>query len=322
MVFLSALGAWAQSDTLVVRFVPFVMRDITPEEGRLIESLILSYISGIDGVSVYIDPDFPTEASPLPPPLSADALPDAIFPEDADTVDVVANIPEAPDYAVRITKNTAWGDNENGRNFVFSGSIYLENNNHVLSLSLDDGNENIKRTEQYRNAGEMALNLRAVIEDYFYKNTLLTTTARTGGIRGSDSGDETGDPLPLSVALITGTWQGDNGIELVRFSPGGKAVAYFSSGAAMELKYTIEDNTLTLIQQSLHNYRYYYPLPPDIARDVALKAEPMQWKLFLYDGGRTLRGMSVSTSADYDNDGVKKIMYGNVKNTNWVKISY
>jgi hypothetical protein len=263
-------------------------------------------------------PEIPAE---IPPATMADSI--AAAETERDFVEVVANIPEAPNYG-RIFKNDEWGyGDENAPDYVLSGSIYLENDNHVLSLNLDsrDGSENIKRTEQYKNVSEMALNMRSIIEAYFNKSTSRSVTVAPRR-NANRSGNLQGDPLPLSVSLILGTWQGDNGIEIVRFSAGGKAVAYFSSGAAMDLKYTIENDTLTLIQQSQANYRYYHPLPPIIAREVAKKAEPMQWTLFLYNGGRALSGTCMSTSADYDEAGIKKIIYGNVKKTNWSKISY
>jgi hypothetical protein len=323
IVFLSAFGAFAQSETPVsVRFVPFQVHDIRPEEGRLIESLILSYISDIDGISIYMEPEFQALSTPLPATTMADSIAASAAAAEAerDLVEVVANIPEAPSYG-RIFKSDELGSGEESTpDYVLSGSIYLENDNHVLSLNLDsrDGSENIKRTEQYKNASEMALNMRSIIEAYFSKST--SRSVATASRRNTNR--ILGDPLPLSVSLISGTWQGDNGIEIVRFSAGGKAVAYFSSGAAMELKYTIENDTLTLIQQSQANYRYYHPLPPKIAREVAKKAEPMHWTLFLYNGGRTLSGTCMSTSADYDEVGIKKLMFGNVKKTNWSKISY
>jgi hypothetical protein len=322
IVFLFAFGAFAQSETPVsVRFVPFQVHDIRPEEGRLIESLILSYISDIDGISIYMEPEFQSVSEALPE-IPAATMADSIAAAETerDFVDVVANIPEAPSYG-RIFKNDERGlGEESTPDYVLSGSIYLENDNHVLSLNLDsrDGSDNIKRTEQYKNVSEMALNMRSIIEAYFNKSASRSVSIAPR----RNANMATGDPLPLSVSLISGTWQGDNGIEIVRFSAGGKAVAYFSSGAAMDLKYTIENDTLTLIQQSPPNYRYYHPLPPVIAREVAKKAEPMHWTLFLYNGGRALSGTCMSTSADYDETGIKKIIYGNVKKTNWSKISY
>jgi hypothetical protein len=284
----------ADDDEILVRFIPFTLHDVHPADGKLIESLILSYISEIDGISVYVEPEFPVEEAELPP------LPPEDMPE------TVRESPAPPEYSVRLTKN------DMTPNYIFTGSISLENEHHVLSLSLNnlENNEITQQTSQYKNAGEIALNARAIVEAYFQTTTKTKT--------------EEDEVLLMRTDDITGTWQGANGIEALRFAEGGRAVAYFSSGAPpMMLKWQIEDDVLIVEQTSPNNFRYYYPLPPAAAIKLAAQAEPMQWRMYLYKNGRVLRGLCVSTSAEADEDGeIENIIYGSIKKAEWTKISY
>jgi hypothetical protein len=290
----AADGEEASDNEILVRFIPFALSNVNPADGKLIESLILSYISDIDGISVYVEPEFPVEEADLPAPPEEDAP------------DTVTNIPLPPDYSVRLTKNDA------APQFILTGSIALENERYTLSLNLDnlESRENIRQTAFYKNISEMALNVRAIIENYFQKNTKPEL-------------EEVGNALPITVADITGTWQGTGGIELLRFMQGGRAIAYFSSGAQMELQWTIEDKRVSVTQTSPNNFRYYYPLPSAAAEKLAAQAEPMQWKMYLYKNSRVLRGICVSTSAETnENSEIEYIIYGNIKKTEWIKMSY
>ncbi|MDR2865420.1 MAG: hypothetical protein LBV68_07420 [Spirochaetaceae bacterium] len=272
-----------------MRFIPFTVRDVGLSEAKLIESLILSYISDIENVVVYMDPDAGEE------PITGgfwqeggDFSGSAEFP-----VESIKNRTSLPQY-------------------ILSGSIYVEDENHVLSLDFNhlDRDEFIRKIALYKNTSEMALNVRSIIADYFHQNTQNILT-------------EDESALPLNYLEIIGTWHGGDGIELIRFSPFGRALAYFSSGVTMELSYSVENNTLIVVQQSPNNYRYYYPLPATIAEKLAEKAEPVQWKMFLYNKGKILRGIRISTIVEYDKAHlITNIIFGNIKKEEWTKLSY
>jgi hypothetical protein len=250
----------AQSDDKVrVRFVPFDVRDLSQSEAVVIESLILSYISDIDGIYVSTAPE------------SDDSEPEPIY--------------------------------------VLSGSIYFENDNHVLRLTMDNlsTGEKTEQISAYKTSGDMALKVRGLVEDYFSIKDQERSVA-----------DDT-----LSARDVTGTWHGDNGIELVRFAPNGRAFAIFSSGISMELSYTIENNTLNITQESPNSFRYFYPLPSSVAKEIEREAKPMRWTMSLFNSGKLLRGINIWTSAEYEPDNtVKSIIHGKVRRSEWKKFSY
>jgi hypothetical protein len=107
----------------------------------------------------------------------------------------------------------------------------------------------------------------------------------------------------ISAEQVWGTWKSGGSIQMIRLEQNGTGMVLFSSGAVMRLRYTIEDNTLIVVQDSPNNERFYYPLPRNIARELAEKAEPMRWELLLSDRGMTLRGIVVFTEVLY---------YGNI----------
>jgi len=63
----------------------------------------------------------------------------------------------------------------------------------------------------------------------------------------------------------------------------------------MNLRYAIESNTLKVWQNSPNVERFYYPNPPEIAKQLSEQAEPMRWEFMLYSGGNRLRGTKIST---------------------------
>lgn len=255
-------ASFVPAQSVLVRIVPFTVENIRADEGRLIESLVASYISDMDGFTIF----------------SGSAG------EDAE---------KAP------------------HDYDLSGLVAKEHENRVLTLTLRD----MRRTEQkmqaysYRSISELALNVRVIVEDFFPRPS-------RGRLRNSD------EVLPIGRYAITGTWQGDNGVEMLRFFPTGRAFAIFSTGASMELTWVIEDRTLVITQASPNNYRYYYPVPESVARQIAQNAAPMVWKMFLYDKGGELRGTLESTDAEFDEtNSVTRYIHGKIQKSRWRKLS-
>jgi hypothetical protein len=255
----------AEDEKVRVRIIPFTLDNVRVDEGRLIESLVASYISEIEGVTVYVEND------------------------------------DARD-----------GGADDAESYVLSGRIFLENENHVLRLNLDSPQKEGAKDNaySYKNAGDMALNIRAIVEDYFPKT-----------IGAAENADE--NALSVNRHNLTGTWQGDEGIEVIRFAPSGRALAFFSTGASMELSWTIEGKAVIVTQTSPNNYRYYSPLPEAAARKVAEEAAPMEWRLFLFDKGAVLRGSRIAAGVEYDtNNAIKRIIPRKIQKTQWKRAQH
>lgn len=254
---LAASILYADDADIRIRVEPFTVVDIEADEGRLIESLVTSYIADMDGVELLT------------------------------------------------------GDMEHDL-YVLSGSVTLENDNHVLRLSLDAPNKARRQNHayMYKNAGELALNIRSIIEEYFPKTVQIAALHTVEGA------------LQLTQRAIQGSWQGTSGVEFARFSPAGRGLVFFSSGANMEINWQIEENLLIITQVSPQNYRYYYPLPESAARELAAEAKPMIWRLALFEQGTILRGTWTASSAEFGQDKkMSQVVHGKAAPAQWKRIS-
>ena len=196
--------------------------------------------------------------------------------------------------------------------FTISGTIRIEPDGHVFVVEITN-----TRTEEsysvrsiYKNSGEIALKARSVLESAF----------AAGGLEMEKR--PSSRPERPSETLIAGTWKPEAGIEIIRLMPGGRGLAIFSSGAQMVLSYSIEGNTLKILQISPNSERYYYPLPIEAARELARGAEPMSWELSMYQGGTVLGGIRISTAARMSSEGVVRDLLpnGDVREVLWTKI--
>jgi hypothetical protein len=260
-VFLLGTLLYAQEKHILVRIVPFTVENVRADEGKLIESLVVSYLSDMDGITVF--------------------------------------------------SGTGGEGRDAEESYELSGNIVLEKDNRVLYLNLNNPVKNLQKTQvyTYKTASDLALNVRSIVEDYFPE--LSQKTRR-----------EQDEALPINRLNIIGTWQGDSGVEIVRLSPNGKALAIFSSGSSMELSWTIEDRMLIITQVSPPSYRFFYPMPEQVARTIAEEADPMVWKFFLYENGAVLRGTVESTSAEYSGaNEIKRIIHGKIQKSQWKKFS-
>jgi hypothetical protein len=123
----------------------------------------------------------------------------------------------------------------------------------------------------------------------------------------------------MTESAVAGSWRGENGIEMIRLQQGGTGFAFFSSGARMDLSYTIKDNTLTVRQNSPNTDGYYYPLPYGVAKQLTEKAGPMQWEFTLYSDGTLLRGVRIADKATVKNNQLVDLTPSARQNTEWTK---
>ena len=194
--------------------------------------------------------------------------------------------------------------------FSISGAIRMEPDGHIFMLEIT----NVKTGEVhtvssvYKNSGEIALKTRSVLESAF----------AAGGMEPEKK--TFSRPEQINESVVIGTWKGEAGIEMIRLMQGGRGLAIFSSGAQMVLAYIIDGNTLKIWQTSPNSERYYYPLPLDAARQLALDAEPINWELSMFQGGTTLGGIRVSTAARMSGGRVTGTLPGgDVREVTWTK---
>jgi len=279
MFFFSLVLAEAQDARPIIRFSPFYTQGIGIEESRFIESLVLSYLSNLGEVVNYFDSSTPSSS-----PSGKGLFPDSWT--------------KAPDYVV-------------------SGSIYLERDNRVFTLEIYNTNtgETSRTTTVHKTASDLVLKARSLVESTF--NTPVQTAK--GNSSAEPNGAETERPETITESSIAGTWRGDSGIEMIRLQQGGRGVAFFSSGAQMNLTYTIENNMLKVKQDCPNSERFYYPLPYGVAQELSAEADPMSWELLLFAGGTHLRGVKISTEAKVEENTLVELIPGTSKGTEWVR---
>ncbi|GHU96559.1 hypothetical protein FACS189479_10120 [Spirochaetia bacterium] len=192
--------------------------------------------------------------------------------------------------------------------FTFTGSIYLERDSAIFMLEIDKTatGENASFTMTSKSIGELVLKAHSLVE------TAFASEAERVTLRESL-------PLDLKETAVLGTWQGEPGIEMIRFQRMGRGIAIFSSGAQMALSWGIEDNILKVRQTSPNAERYYHPLPYGIAQQLAAEAEPMVWELSLYNNGSTLRGFKTLTGVRYEEKIVTELIPKEIRNVEWTR---
>jgi hypothetical protein len=252
----------ADGEKPIVQVSPFIIEGLRFEEGRIIETLIYSYISAIG--EVHDSPNLANEAS------------------------LTSAGRQIPDY-------------------TFSASVIQDQDNRVLIMEIGrprTGEVNTF-TSMHRTTGELALKVRSIVESAF---------------SGEPGPARTAEAERLTETEISGAWRGDAGIEMIRLNQNGRGTAIFSSGAQMNLRYIIENNSLKVIQSSRNTERFYHPVPYPVARELAAEAEPMQWELWLFENGTVLKGIKVMTGVRYEGNRVLEILPGSASEAEWTKL--
>jgi hypothetical protein len=220
---------------------------------------------------------------------------------------------------------------EKGRmpDYTFSGSITLHDDGLILTLEVGGTGtgERASLTSVYKTAGELALNARSMVEAAFAGRNLSVGFGPVGETEGNAPTTAGTGSEGLTEEDILGTWRGETGIAMVRLRRGGNGIAVFSSGAQMNLLYSIEDNALNLVQNSPNTERYYQrqgassvTIPYLVARQLAEEAEPMRWELFLYEKGTVLRGIKTASSIRYDLERILEITHGTIQKVEWIRM--
>jgi hypothetical protein len=267
----------------IIKLMPFSSQGMSIEEARFIESLIQSYITDIGEVILYFD----TSISAFSP--GGSEIPPESPLEEPYTIGL--DYARPPDY-------------------ILSGSINIDQDNRILALDIQKTRtgEISRYVSVHKTTSELALKARSVVETAF-------------ALPAPENNPQEERAEPVSEARLLGTWRGDAGIELVRMQRGGNGLAILSSGAQMNLKYSIEGSVVRIIQSGPNTERFYHPLPLAVARQLAAVAAPMAWVFSLYDEGTALRGIKTATSVKYEGNTIVEFLPNTVREAEWIKSS-
>ena len=153
--------------------------------------------------------------------------------------------------------------------YILSGSIHRERDNHIFTLKILDGNSKELSSSKttHNSSGDLVLKARSLVENVLRNNVYSTRTV------SPTNGHEAEAPEEISASSVIGSWRGEEGTELIRLRSGGSGVVFLSSGVQINLYYTVEDNI------------------------VIIDAPPMHWEMQLFQGGSRLRGMNSSNNS-------------------------
>ncbi|AEF80748.1 TP0183 family DNA metabolism protein [Leadbettera azotonutricia] len=199
--------------------------------------------------------------------------------------------------------------------YVLTGSIYLEPDGRIFTLEVHNtvSGDTLSSTTVHRTASDLALKARSLVENVFSSPVMAAKASPEAKEAPAER------PEPITETAVIGTWRGESGIEMIRLQQGGRGVAFFSSGAQMNLSYTIENNTLKVRQNSPNTERYYYPLPYGVAKQLSAEAGPMVWELYLYSGGAHLKGVKISAEAKVEGNLLVEINPEASRDTKWTR---
>ena len=124
----------------------------------------------------------------------------------------------------------------------------------------------------------------------------------------------------ITEGNIIGTWRGDKGIEIIRLYPDGHGQAIFTSGARMDLTYTIDQGVLLVYQNSPNTERYYHPLPYRVAHQLVSLAQPMKWIFTSLVSNTMLQGKKLSTAVRYNGEQLIEVIHGTEREAEWVRL--
>jgi len=209
----------------------------------------------------------------------------------SDSGELVYSYDNIPSDAHLLGRGFLTGSWNRTPDYILSGSVYLERKIRIFTLEIRNTrtDEITKTVTEHKTAGDLILRARSLVENIIK----FPVFSEMESAAVNEAGREI--PQKITETGIAGTWRGEPGIEIIRLQPGGRGTAFFSSGAQMNLRYAIEGNTLKVWQNSPNNERFYYPNPPEIAKQLSEQAEPMRWEFMLYSGGNRLRGTKIST---------------------------
>ena len=200
--------------------------------------------------------------------------------------------------------------------FVVTGSIYLEREGRVFTLEIHNRSTGLtsRYTSIHSSASDLVLKARSLVETAF-----SAPVQAAAPVSAAQAGNLPERAEIMTENRVAGIWRGEAGIEMIRLQDG-RGLAFFSSGAQMNLAYTIENNILRIRQISPNMERFYYPLPHSVARQLAEQAEPMRWEMALHSGGTHLRGTRISTEVRMQGNEIVELLPGTRREAQWVRI--
>lgn len=201
--------------------------------------------------------------------------------------------------------------------YVFAGKITGLENGIQLELMLKNSSDKITRriSKIYQSVNLILLDSRVLVSDIFDKSVNLSVTYNP---EDSDSKENSEVEEVKNIDILSGSWQGEEGLERVELMRGGRGIALLSSGITILLQIRIHEGYLTINQSGKPMPRQFINLPDEIAKKAAEMGKTPSWKFLVSADNKILVGEKTDIEIIYHGNTLVSVNEV-IKKIRWIK---
>ena len=201
--------------------------------------------------------------------------------------------------------------------YVFAGKITGLENGIQLELMLKNSSDKITRriSKIYQSVNLILLDSRVLVSDIFDKSVNLSVTYNP---EDSDSKENSEVEEVKNIDILSGSWQGEEGLERVELMRGGRGIALLSSGITILLQVRIHEGYLTINQSGKPMPRQFINLPDEIAKKAAEMGKTPSWKFLVSADNKILVGEKTDIEIIYHGNTLVSVNEV-IKKVRWIK---
>lgn len=201
--------------------------------------------------------------------------------------------------------------------YVFAGKITGLENGIQLELMLKNSSDKITRriSKIYQSVNLILLDSRVLVSDIFDKSINLSVTYNP---EDSDSKENSEVEEVKNIDILSGSWQGEEGLERVELMRGGRGIALLSSGITILLQIRIHEGYLTINQSGKPMPRQFINLPDEIAKKAAEMGKTPSWKFLVSADNKILVGEKTDIEIVYHGNTLVSVNEV-IKKVRWIK---
>lgn len=201
--------------------------------------------------------------------------------------------------------------------YVFAGKITGLENGIQLELMLKNSSDKITRriSKIYQSVNLILLDSRVLVSDIFDKSVNLSVTYNP---EDSDSKENSEVEDVKNIDILSGSWQGEEGLERVELMRGGRGIALLSSGITILLQIRIHEGYLTINQSGKPMPRQFINLPDEIAKKAAEMGKTPSWKFLVSADNKILVGEKTDIEIVYHGNTLVSVNEV-IKKVRWIK---
>ena len=201
--------------------------------------------------------------------------------------------------------------------YVCAGKITGLEHGIQLELMLKNSSDKITRriSKIYQSVNLILLDSRVLVSDIFDKSVNLSVTYNP---EDSDSKENSEVEEVKNIDILSGSWQGEEGLERVELMRGGRGIALLSSGITILLQIRIHEGYLTINQSGKPMPRQFINLPDEIAKKAAEMGKTPSWKFLVSADNKILVGEKTDIEIIYHGNTLVSVNEV-IKKVRWIK---